>query len=505
MILIVSCRLVESPYKVTLEQLVGLEPQVTKTGEEEEDEESQTVLQRPLEICLEHSTISATDSSPCPLVRPQTGVAALHEYAKWITELNDTQGDADRKRNNSNFVFWQNFKIRVKLCLICLTSTRSDDVTSPHLTLWPLSLQLSWATGPRSGPCVRLFGADWARPTKSQTSRRQVTTSSSWRDGGPSLPGCPAAPPAGWRRRWLWPGRVATRRPSSATWRATASVRRVESHRGKVRRRHLAPLTLFSADFKINFNMMSVVLLVFRWPSVVTAAVSGPGLSVLSWPAGSSARRLEPHADRQLPTRGATSHLHASGRETCTTPLSLMVLEQKQQLYWTNDMFQIKEKRWGHGDSCWLFDFHRVDQSGVWCCFLLSLQVWQSSDSVVNVCSQLDWKRCVAVHLWFMLPPTASMADALAKYEAAFQVSCCVSFYILFVVKHQTLDFLLLPPLIIISSFLLQGSCEGGKYACAPLPPYLEAEKMDVEEEEESSKRPLYDLCFHLLKLYSDR
>ena len=60
-------------------------------------------------------------------------------------------------------------------------------------------------------------------------------------------------------------------------------------------------------------------------------------------------------------------------------------------------------------------------------CALCVLQVWQSSDSVVNVCSELDWKRCVAVHLWFMLPPTASVADALARYEAAFQVSCCRS------------------------------------------------------------------------------
>lgn len=55
---------------------------------------------------------------------------------------------------------------------------------------------------------------------------------------------------------------------------------------------------------------------------------------------------------------------------------------------------------------------------------LETFQVWQSSDSAVNVCSELDWKRCMAVHLWFMLPPTASVADALAKYEAAFQVSC---------------------------------------------------------------------------------
>lgn len=49
-------------------------------------------------------------------------------------------------------------------------------------------------------------------------------------------------------------------------------------------------------------------------------------------------------------------------------------------------------------------------------------QVWQSTECLVNVCSGLDWKRCVAVHLWYMLPPTASVADALAKYQDAFQV-----------------------------------------------------------------------------------
>lgn len=54
--------------------------------------------------------------------------------------------------------------------------------------------------------------------------------------------------------------------------------------------------------------------------------------------------------------------------------------------------------------------------------------------------------------------------------------------------------------MIVVS--VVQGLCEVGKYACAPLPPYLEAEQPDLEE---ASKRPLYDLCFHLLKLYSDR
>uniref|UniRef100_A0A672M5K4 Nuclear pore complex protein Nup98-Nup96 n=1 Tax=Sinocyclocheilus grahami TaxID=75366 RepID=A0A672M5K4_SINGR len=96
--------------------------------------------------------------------------------------------------------------------------------------------------------------------------------------------------------------------------------------------------------------------------------------------------------------------------------------------------------------------------------------VWQSTDSCINVCSELDWKRCVAVHLWYMLPPTASVADALAKYESAFQ-----------------------------------GSEEVKRYACPPLPPYVDELELLGLDEEMESKKPLYDICFHLLKLYSDR
>uniref|UniRef100_A0A8C4RUE3 Nuclear pore complex protein Nup98-Nup96 n=1 Tax=Erpetoichthys calabaricus TaxID=27687 RepID=A0A8C4RUE3_ERPCA len=66
--------------------------------------------------------------------------------------------------------------------------------------------------------------------------------------------------------------------------------------------------------------------------------------------------------------------------------------------------------------------------------------VWQSSDGFINVCSGLDWKRCVAIHLWYMLSPTATIADALCKYEEAFLVN--------------------------------MGDTQ--KYACAPLPLYLE-------------------------------
>ncbi|NXB27054.1 NUP98 protein, partial [Rhagologus leucostigma] len=96
--------------------------------------------------------------------------------------------------------------------------------------------------------------------------------------------------------------------------------------------------------------------------------------------------------------------------------------------------------------------------------------VWQLSERIsVNVCSLLDWKRCVAVHLWYLLPPTASISKALAMYESAFQNT---------------------------------SECE--KYACCPLPPYLE-DSGCVIEEDDNAGRPLRDVCFHLLKLYSDR
>lgn len=41
--------------------------------------------------------------------------------------------------------------------------------------------------------------------------------------------------------------------------------------------------------------------------------------------------------------------------------------------------------------------------------------VWQLSEQKqINVCSQLDWKRSLAVHLWYLLPPTASISRALS-------------------------------------------------------------------------------------------
>ncbi|XP_022377491.1 nuclear pore complex protein Nup98-Nup96 isoform X2 [Enhydra lutris kenyoni] len=96
--------------------------------------------------------------------------------------------------------------------------------------------------------------------------------------------------------------------------------------------------------------------------------------------------------------------------------------------------------------------------------------VWQLTEHrQINVCSCLDWKRALAVHLWYLLPPTASISRALSMYEEAFQ-----------------------------------NSSEADRYACSPLPAYLEGSGCVVKEEE-NSQRPLQDVCFHLLKLYSDR
>ncbi|XP_004391777.1 PREDICTED: nuclear pore complex protein Nup98-Nup96 isoform X3 [Odobenus rosmarus divergens] len=95
--------------------------------------------------------------------------------------------------------------------------------------------------------------------------------------------------------------------------------------------------------------------------------------------------------------------------------------------------------------------------------------VWQLTEHrQINVCSYLDWKRVLAVHLWYLLPPTASISRALSMYEEAFQ-----------------------------------NPSEADRYACSPLPAYLEGSGCVVKEEE-NSQRPLQDVCFHLLKLYSD-
>ncbi|KAG7224710.1 hypothetical protein INR49_030040 [Caranx melampygus] len=329
--------LAESPYKVVLEQLVGLEPPEVKwSEEEEEDEESRAALQRPLEICLEHSTISTCDTSACPLVQPQLGVAALREYAKWITELNKKHGDR-------------------------------DSLLGHWAEVWTLCEAL-WG---RLGPTDQEPDVEAPSDYEQQLERRR--TFSAWLSSG-----------------------------------ATSRVEEEVALAGKG-----------------------------RHTDAIFSYLTGNRIS-------EACRLAQKEGDHRLS----------------------LLLSQAMGSQYSRDLLSLQLADWNRLQT----DCYLPEERLRIFTLLAGKAVWQSSDSVVNVCSQLDWKRCVAVHLWFMLPPTASVADALAKYEAAFQ-----------------------------------GSCEGGKYACAPMPPYLEMEQPDMEEEEgEESKRPLYDLCFHLLKLYSD-
>ncbi|KAG8284509.1 Nuclear pore complex protein Nup98-Nup96 [Homalodisca vitripennis] len=86
-----------------------------------------------------------------------------------------------------------------------------------------------------------------------------------------------------------------------------------------------------------------------------------------------------------------------------------------------------------------------------------------TSDRVINICHGLDWRRAFAIHLWYICSPVASVTDALIRYEAAF-------------------------------------SDESESYASPPLPPH----SRDMEWES-SSGRPIFDVCYHLLKLFSSR
>ncbi|XP_057338404.1 nuclear pore complex protein Nup98-Nup96 [Microplitis mediator] len=85
-----------------------------------------------------------------------------------------------------------------------------------------------------------------------------------------------------------------------------------------------------------------------------------------------------------------------------------------------------------------------------------------SNDDIVNVCENLDWKRALAIHLWYLSEPIASITDVLELYEASFNGD------------------------------------PADVYAAAPLPDYKEE---DFEPEVLGNKKT-YDLCYHLLKLY---
>ncbi|KAM7290406.1 nuclear pore complex protein Nup98-Nup96 [Ixodes scapularis] len=100
---------------------------------------------------------------------------------------------------------------------------------------------------------------------------------------------------------------------------------------------------------------------------------------------------------------------------------------------------------------------------------LAGLMIWPSSEKTINCCADLDWKRALAMHLWYHCSPTGSIHDAVAAYEAAFQDNGA---------QHP--------------------------YAVPPYPPYYDVFEEPFSLDGERSDAP-HDTCFHLLKLYCDR
>ncbi|TRY98366.1 hypothetical protein DNTS_021791 [Danionella cerebrum] len=186
-------------------------------------------------------------------------------------------------------------------------------------------------------------------------------------------------------------------------------------------------------------------------------------LSFSHWLSESAAQCIEEEVGQALqrnPAEAVFSYLTGHciskacklSQKTGDHRLSLM-LSQASGSQFCRDLLALQLTDWNRMQTDSFIDEERLRIFAL----LAGKPVWQSTDFCINVCSTLDWKRCVAVHLWYMLPPTAS------------------------------------------------GSEEVKKYASPPLPPYadeLELLGLDEDLEERQSKKPLYDLCFHLLKLY---
>lgn len=85
-----------------------------------------------------------------------------------------------------------------------------------------------------------------------------------------------------------------------------------------------------------------------------------------------------------------------------------------------------------------------------------------SKQGTINVCEDLEWKRAFAIHLWYLSSPTCSITDVLDLYETSFNTT------------------------------------PSEVYAAAPEPEYRGSDY----DAEISNGRRIYDLCYHLLKLY---
>ncbi|XP_076117192.1 nuclear pore complex protein Nup98-Nup96-like isoform X2 [Mytilus galloprovincialis] len=89
--------------------------------------------------------------------------------------------------------------------------------------------------------------------------------------------------------------------------------------------------------------------------------------------------------------------------------------------------------------------------------------------TMINTCETMDWKRALALHLWFLCPSNSPIHQAVLDYEAGFK-----------------------------------GRSNCGIYCNPPLPPYSEG-VLDCPIEEEDEGHMLRDTCYHVLKLYCQK
>jgi len=52
---------------------------------------------------------------------------------------------------------------------------------------------------------------------------------------------------------------------------------------------------------------------------------------------------------------------------------------------------------------------------------IAGVPVWPATVGAVNTCSELDWVRSLAAHLWYLTHPLSSIADALHEFELAWR------------------------------------------------------------------------------------
>ncbi|KAK7096689.1 nuclear pore complex protein Nup98-Nup96-like [Littorina saxatilis] len=116
-------------------------------------------------------------------------------------------------------------------------------------------------------------------------------------------------------------------------------------------------------------------------------------------------------------------------------------------------------------------EFIREQRQRVFC-LLAGLLIWDGPQSV-NTCCGMDWKRALALHLWYHCQPNAPIPQALKHYENAFK-----------------------------------GTEDTRSYAAPPLPPYLEESAgldLDLLKDSDVDGSRVLDACYHLLKLFCQK